>query len=174
MKLDDSVRFLKGVGPRRVELLEKAGLGTVEDLLFHLPFRYDDRRAVGRVRDLRAGATVTLVGRIAGVRETSARRGRRRILNATLEDGSGWIALVWFHHGDYWKKRLAGGGQWMVHGKVEAALRGGLQIIHPDLDELRTVDRDGKVEVAPGELGRVSRILPVYQKPAEIPLSTLR
>lgn len=174
MKLGDSVQFLKGVGPRRAQLLERAGLGTVEDLLFHLPFRYDDRRIVSRVKDLRPATSVTLVGRIAGVREQTVRSGRKKILRAMLEDGQGWIELIWFHHGDYWKKRLQGGGMWMAHGRVDAATRGGLQIVHPDLDELRTVDRDGKVVVAPGELGRVSRILPVYQKPGEVPLGILR
>lgn len=174
IKLGDSVRFLKGVGPRRAELLERAGLATAEDLLFHLPFRYDDRRRISRVRDLRAGTTVTLIGRVAAVREQQTRRGRRSVLRGTLEDGQGWLELVWFHHGDYWKKRLVGAGMWMAHGRVEAASRGGLQMVHPELESLRTIDRDGKVVIAPGELARVSRILPVYQKPTDVPLNTLR
>ena len=49
MNLADPVQFVKGVGPRRAEMLEKAGLATIEDLVFHLPFRYEDRRReIGR------------------------------------------------------------------------------------------------------------------------------
>src|SRR5581483_2927312 len=53
--LRTSVRFLKGVGPARAAQLEAFGLRTIEDLLYHLPFRYEDRRSVVKVRDARVG-----------------------------------------------------------------------------------------------------------------------
>ena len=58
MALEDSVQFLKGVGPRRGAMLEKAGLRTFEDLLFHLPFRYEDRRTISTLRRAAPGAEV--------------------------------------------------------------------------------------------------------------------
>ena len=52
---DTELRYLKGVGPRRAEKLVESGLETVEDLLYVLPFRYEDRRSFARVGDLRPG-----------------------------------------------------------------------------------------------------------------------
>lgn len=174
MKLDDSVRFLRGVGPRRAELLEKAGLRTAEDLLYHLPFRYEDRRCITRARDARGGMEVTMLGRVRGIREQTVRRGRRKILHAVFEDGSGWITLVWFHHAEYWHKRLAERALWMLNGRIDADPRGGLQIVHPELERIRTVDRDGHEEPSQADLAAHARIIPVYQKPGEIPVGTFR
>jgi ATP-dependent DNA helicase RecG len=55
IELRDPVQFVKGVGPQRAKALEKAGVATVEDLLFHLPLRYEDRRSFARISDLRPG-----------------------------------------------------------------------------------------------------------------------
>ena len=46
MKLDDGIQYVKGVGPKRAEVLAEAGIRTIEDLVYHLPFRYEDRRTI--------------------------------------------------------------------------------------------------------------------------------
>jgi ATP-dependent DNA helicase RecG len=51
VKLDDAIQFVKGVGPKRAEMLARSGIATVEDLLYHLPFRYEDRRVIVAVRE---------------------------------------------------------------------------------------------------------------------------
>ena len=53
--LKKPVQFVKGVGPKRAEQLERLGINTVEDLLYHIPFRYQDRREILKIRDLRTG-----------------------------------------------------------------------------------------------------------------------
>jgi ATP-dependent DNA helicase RecG len=163
MKAGDPVQYLKGAGPRRAEALAAAGFHTVEDFLYHLPLRYEDRRRISRVRDVRPGEEVTLVGRIGGVALVRTRK-RRSILRALFEDDSGWVNLVWFHQAAYFKDRLTGGGSWLLHGRLEAGNRGGLQIVHPELEALEDE----------ADAARMAGILPVYQKPGDIPVGVMR
>ena len=172
MGLEDSVQFLKGVGPRRGEMLEKAGLRTFEDLLFHLPFRYEDRRRISTLREAAPGGDATLVGKISSVRE-HRRPGRRgSILHALFSDSSGWAELLWFQQTAYFRDRLKEGALWLVHGRIEAAPRGGLQIVHPEIELLGS----GADDAAGAQplVAASARILPVYQKPGDIPLAAMR
>src|SRR5574341_46740 len=61
------LRFLKGVGPLRAAQLETLGLKTVEDLLYHLPFRYDDRREIQKIQQAAVGKVGTFLGKLAAV-----------------------------------------------------------------------------------------------------------
>ena len=74
--LDDSLQYIKGVGPKRALLLEKLGLMCIEDCLFFLPFRYEDRTLVKKIADLTPGERVTFTGEI--VAAETQRIGRRR------------------------------------------------------------------------------------------------
>ncbi len=172
MALEDPVQFLKGVGPRRGQMLEKAGLRTSEDLLYHLPFRYEDRRRIVTLREAAPGGDATLVGKVTAVRE-HRRPGRRgSILHALFTDESGWAELLWFQQAAFFRDKLKDGGLWLVHGRVEAAPRGGLQIVHP---EIEAIAADGNEPANAKQLAAgLARILPVYQKPGEIPLSAMR
>ena len=174
MALEDSVQFLKGVGPKRGEMLEKAGLRTFEDLLFHLPFRYEDRRRISTLRQAAPGGEATLVGKVTAVRE-HRRPGRRgSILHALFTDESGWAELLWFQQAAYFRERLKEGSLWLVHGRVEAAPRGGLQIVHPEIETLEALEASEGAATA-RELARgLARILPVYQKPGDIPVAAMR
>ncbi|MFN2377765.1 MAG: ATP-dependent DNA helicase RecG [Candidatus Binatia bacterium] len=174
MALEDSVQFLKGVGPRRGEMLEKAGLATQEDLLFHLPFRYEDRRRISTLREAAAGGEATLVGKVTSVRE-HRRPGRRgSILHALFSDDSGWAELLWFQQAAYFRERLKEGSVWLVHGRLEAAPRGGLQIVHPEIEALAAADADPTKLDTKRLTAGIARILPVYQKPGEIPVAAMR
>ncbi len=164
MRLDDPIRFLKGVGPRRGEILEKAGITTLEDLLYRLPFRYEDRRNIINIGEAASGEDSTLVGTISGVREIRPRGRRRVILRGILGDKSGWVNLVWFHQAAYFREKLAAGGMWLVHGRLEKAPRGGVQIVHPEIEHLGDTD----------DASAVARVLPVYQKPTDIPVAAMR
>jgi len=153
-------------------MLEKTGLRTLEDLLFHLPFRYEDRRSITTLRLARLGGEVNVIGRIAGVRE-HRRQGRRgAVLRALLTDPSGWAELLWFHQTGYFKERLSENSLWLVHGRVEAAPRGGLQMVHPEIEAISTGDgAEPDLRVLGADL---ARLLPVYQKPGDIPVAAMR
>ena len=88
--LDRPVQFLKGVGPRRAELLRKLGLLTARDLLYHVPRRYEDASTVQPIRTLEPGMDATVVGRIVSKGVLPTRKGLR-IFQAVLRDRSGLI-----------------------------------------------------------------------------------
>ena len=166
MDLDDPVQFVKGVGPRRAELLEKSGLCTVEDLLYHLPFRYEDRRRIVSVDAAVAGQDATFVGRITGLHEIPMRRrGGRAMLEASLAADGARLGLVWFHQASYFKKKIQSAQTWLVHGRVEASRRGGLQIVHPEIEPVEEEDQRSS---------DLARVVPVYSKPTDFPLSAMR
>ncbi len=164
MNLGDPVQFVKGVGPRRAEMLEKAGLATIEDLIFHLPFRYEDRRRVISVSAARPGEEGTYVGSVGALREVRMRGRGRSMLEAQLVDDGHRLRLVWFHQAPFFKKKLAGAQRWLAHGRVEAGRRGGLQIVHPEIEAIgEEPDADA-----------LAKIMPVYTKPGDLPLAAMR
>jgi ATP-dependent DNA helicase RecG len=153
------VAALRAVGPKRAADLARFGLASVEDVLYHLPFRYEDRRALAPLRALRVGEEATAVGEVASVRQAHAGRRGRRVLEVVLRDGDGLLLLVWFHRIPYFSRRLAEGQRLLVHGRVEPPLGGGpRRIVHPEIEPL------GEGE----DPGAQARIVPVYEKPTEI------
>lgn len=123
------VRYLKGVGPARAELLKKCGIETVGDLILHLPRKFLDRRTVIPVANVRAGMIVTVVGKILTVNSAKSRRGRR-MLHVVLDDGSGSIVMTFFNPG-YLIKKLKPGISVSATGKAEIFKR--LSLLHPEL-----------------------------------------
>src|SRR5204862_6663973 len=85
---------IRAVGPKRSAELARFGLKTVEDVLYHLPFRYEDRRVVTPMRLLEVGIDAGTVGTVASVREGRVGRARRPILEVVLTDGPSSLQLV--------------------------------------------------------------------------------
>src|SRR6476660_5941761 len=92
----DPIRYLKGVGPEMARRLERLGILTVRDLLYHLPTGYRDRRAVTPIARVIPGVEVTIEASVASV-EPRRRRGGRSDLVASLRDSSGFLRAVWFN-----------------------------------------------------------------------------
>lgn len=164
------VQYVKGVGPKRAEQLAKLGLATVDDLLFHLPFRYEDRREVRTIAGLRPGEEATLEAVMEAPAERWAGRGRRKILEVVARDETGALSLVWYHQLRYFHSRFRAGQRALLHGRVEplrqAALAHGLaplRMVHPEVELLEGEEH--------AELGR---IVPVYTKPAGISAGAMR
>src|SRR5215210_9184091 len=90
------LQYVKGVGPRIALTLQKMGLVTVEDLLFHFPHRYEDRRNFRPLGQVRHGETVCTAGSVVGV--TIDRTARRGLLltRVVIQDASGPAELVFF------------------------------------------------------------------------------
>src|SRR3989304_8831642 len=83
------LRFLKGVGPKRAAQLEALGLNTVEDLLYHLPFRYEDRRHIKKIRQATVGREESFIGRLGTLEKKFIPPKRGRILQRDLADEKG-------------------------------------------------------------------------------------
>ena len=88
------VKQLKGVGPKAQERLKRIGITTVQDVLFHLPYKYEDRTQVGAIGTLQPGMQIGVVGYI---QTTQLQFGRRRSLVSVIEDGTGRFAIRFFH-----------------------------------------------------------------------------
>ena len=134
--LKDSIQYIKGVGPKRALLLHKLGLQMVEDCLYFIPHRYEDRSHVKKIGALVEGEQVTFQGKVADVNILHLRR-RRKILEVTVQDDTGTICIKWFKFNEkYMKERYTVGRPLVVSGKPTFnRYRGkGLEIIHPDVD----------------------------------------
>ncbi len=117
--LDTAVTYLRGVGPKRAELLEKElGVRTFGDLLWQLPHRYVDKTVFHKIRDLRdTDAEVQLRGVLRRVEVTG--RGSKRRLTATLRDDTGTLELVWFRGINWFEDRLMVGMEYVVYGRLQ-------------------------------------------------------
>lgn len=126
---------LKGVGPSLATKLEKIGLSSVQDILFHLPLRYEDKTRVMTVRDILPGMSTNIIGEIT---ENQITQGKRRMLVVTLHDGTGSIQLCFFSFSASQKNSLAVGKTIRCYGEIKRGPRG-YQIVHP---EYKALDND--------------------------------
>jgi ATP-dependent DNA helicase RecG len=123
-----SVRELRGVGPKLAEKLADYGVTLVEDLLFHLPLRYQDRTRVTPIAAARDGDDVVVEGEI---RAADVVFGRRRSLVARIQDGSGTLTLRFFHFSAAQKSNLQSGSRLRCFGQVRRG-GSGLEMYHPE------------------------------------------
>lgn len=164
---DIPVTAIKGVGPRKAELLEQVGIKTIADLYDFFPRRYLDRRTIKPVNMLVEGELVTVVGTIKKVIRQNGRYGRSR-LNVTLLDKSGALELVWFRGVSYVSRTLREGDVLAVHGKVGVFGRQ-RQMQHPEFERLnRDQGSASDEENNVADLFHTGKIVPVY--PSSEPL----
>ncbi|MFO8058640.1 MAG: ATP-dependent DNA helicase RecG, partial [bacterium] len=132
-ELDTEVQYVKGVGPRLAEKLQRLGIYTVNDLIFHLPNRYEDRRLVKKIRDVHAGERATIVAQIMDCGVAHWGRGRSGY-QMLLYDHTGFITAKWFHYnGDYLEKKFPR-GQTVIATEVIRQSGRNLVMTHPELD----------------------------------------
>jgi ATP-dependent DNA helicase RecG len=120
------------VGPARARALADAGYRTVRDLLFHLPQRYEDRSSVQAIAGVAPGSSLTLRGRLAGVRIVRTRRRGVSIVRATLDDGTGKLPVSWFNR-PYLASQVLEGPEYLLHGKVREK-KGSLELLNPSVE----------------------------------------
>jgi ATP-dependent DNA helicase RecG len=159
--LKKPVQFVKGVGPKRAEQLERLGINTVEDLLYHIPFRYQDRREILKIRDLRTGEEGATIGQLVRMGRRFFARSKRWVLEAVVRDETGFLFLLWYHQHRYFQQKYQIGAQVLLYGKVEMGMKGGKWMIHPDMEILEENDE-------------TARILPIYNKTTEMTVGAMR
>jgi ATP-dependent DNA helicase RecG len=153
MDLASPVQFVKGVGPQRAEALAREGVSTLEDLLFHVPMRYEDRRQLGRIADLRPGMKVSVSGTIevAGLR----RARRLTLYEVRIADGSGRLKALWFNQ-PFLKDTLPRGAQVVLYGTVEPDAYGSRQLMMSSPQYEKIESEDAAVHTG--------RVVPIYEK----------
>jgi len=165
MELESPVQFVKGVGPQRAEGLAKLGVKTAEDLLLHLPMRYEDRRQFARLSELGAGMRVAVSGKVAAA---GLRRARRlSIYELRLDDGSGRMLKAIFFNQPFLKDVLATGTRVVLFGLVERDAMGSrLLVMRSPQYEVVEDDEHGGVHTG--------RLVPVYEKLGALTVKPLR
>jgi ATP-dependent DNA helicase RecG len=172
LELSTPVKFVKRVGERVAEGLAKRGVETVEDLLYHLPFRYEDRLNPRPMAELVAGTMASVIGEVRGTVLLRTRSGP--IFEMTLGQGLGTVKCMWFH-GTYLKDRFKLGQMVALYGKLEpsrsamaaaaagtlGASSGRFKMIQPQFEILPEPGATGAdADFAMLEMGR---IVPVYE-----------
>jgi ATP-dependent DNA helicase RecG len=173
LQLETDVKYVKGVGPRLAQTLAAKGIATVEDLLYYLPFRYEDRLNPRSIAELRPGEMASL---IAEVRGSGLFRTRKMpIFEMTAGQGTHRLSCIWFH-GSYLKDKFQPGQVVALYGRVEAdPRRGRLQMIQPQFEIIAEAGEAVPVpggealfgksgeDAPPADSLEVGRIVPVYE-----------
>jgi len=113
----DPIRYLKGVGPEMARRLQRLGIVTVRDLLYHLPTGYRDRRSVTPIARVTPGVEVTVDAVVSSI-EPRRRRGGRSDLVASLRDSTGFLRAVWFNQ-SYVADKLKVGERYLFSGTAQ-------------------------------------------------------
>jgi len=117
LKLETSIQYLTGVGPKMAEKLKRLGINNVRDLLFYYPWRYDDFSHPVLIRNLRIGCEAIIKAEIKSVKKTYTKRRWMTLIETILEDDSGEIKAVWFNQ-PFLMTILKPGQEWLFAGKV--------------------------------------------------------
>ena len=127
------VTELKGVGQALADRLQRLHIVSLQDLLLHLPLRYEDRTRLAPLGSLRVGSTAVIEGEVI---TCEVNQGRRRSLLARLRDGSGLVGLRFFHFSAAMKRQLEPGQRIRAYGEARPGATG-LEIYHPEFRALR-------------------------------------
>ncbi|QHN02707.1 ATP-dependent DNA helicase RecG [Granulicella sp. WH15] len=161
LQLSTPIKFVKRVGERVAENLAKRGVETVEDLLYHLPFRYEDRLNPVLISELKSGQMASIVGEVRGSTLLSTRGGA--LFELVVGQGLSTVKCIWFN-GSYLRDKFRPGQMVALYGKLEASRSGGpgkFKIIQPQFELLPGPGVTGPdAEFAMLEMGR---IVPVYE-----------
>ena len=158
LELSTPIKFVKRVGERVAEALAKRGVETVEDLLYHLPFRYEDRLNPLPISALKAGTMASIIGEVRG--SVLLRTRSMPLFEMTVGQGLDTVKCIWFH-GSYLKDRFRAGQMVALYGKLEASRSsaGKFKMIQPQF-ELLPEAGSPEAEFVMLEVGR---IVPVYE-----------
>jgi ATP-dependent DNA helicase RecG len=159
MDLQTPVQYLKGIGPKRAEDLASRTICVVEDLLYYLPYRYEDRTSFKKVKELQPGQRASILVEVLTCGLVITRKTRWRIFDLAARDSSGLVRCKWFHSEYLDKKKVFHSGQKVIfYGKFEVDPygTGNLQVINPEFEILDD-------ESLAGDSLEMGRIVPVYE-----------
>jgi ATP-dependent DNA helicase RecG len=148
--------YVKGVGPRVAEMLAPKGILTAEDLLYHLPFRYEDRQNPRSLDELQPGETASVIAEVRGSLLMKTRKAP--IFELTVGQGRLALKCIWFN-GSYLEGKFHAGQTVAVFGKVEPSRSSSnLKMIQPQWELLPDASDDAETRLL-----EVGRITPVYE-----------
>jgi len=154
ISIDTPVQYMKGVGPARARLLHRLGIKTLYDLFYYIPWRYEDRRAIKRLSELRYGQLETTIGEVVSKGVITTPRKRLKIFELAISDGSAVLHCKWFNQ-PYLEKYFKRGQRVILSGVVKPRSYStpGFEMENPVFE---LVDGDSPFI-------HTSRIVPVYK-----------
>ncbi|MGA2087197.1 MAG: ATP-dependent DNA helicase RecG, partial [Terracidiphilus sp.] len=154
--LDTPVMYVKGVGPKVAEMLGLKGIQTAEDLLYHLPFRYEDRQNPRSLDELVPDETASVIAEVRG--SALLRTRRMPIFELTVGQGRRALKCIWFNAA-YLEGKFHAGQTVAVYGKVEPSRSSqNFKMIQPQFEVLPDASDDAETRLL-----EVGRITPVYE-----------
>jgi len=151
-QLTTPLNTIRGVGPNIQKKLARLNLHTIEDLLYFLPIRYEDRRHLSTISQIKTANWVQFTGKILSSGEVQTGQRRKKSFEMLVADASGQIILKWLNYRRDWMKRRYQSGQEVLVAGIAHNFRGRWEILHPDI----TLCSADKIPV--DQL----RVLPIY------------
>jgi len=170
LQLHTSVQYVKGIGPRLAEVLAGKGISTVEDLLYYLPFRYEDRINPRRIAELRPGEMATIIAEVRGGGLFRTPRRGMQIFQMTAGQGRDSIICLWFNAA-YLQGKFKPGQTVALYGRVEEPRSGRhrVQLMQPQFEIFSEPVREAgekSAEDLAAESLEIGRIVPIYESAA--------
>ena len=162
---DFQIQYIKGVGPKRVKLLNRIGIKTVQDALYYLPYRYEDRSNVRKISDLRYGNVETISGKVISAEVIRLPGRNLKIFELTVNDGSGFLKGKWFNQ-PFMKKNFKIGQEVLLCGPVKSNPYWGIGF-EMDNPEYETISDDDAFI-------HTNRVVPVYKVTSGLTVRQLR
>jgi ATP-dependent DNA helicase RecG len=148
--------YVRGVGPKVAEMLAPKGILTAEDLLYHLPFRYEDRQNPRSLDELKPGEIASVIAEVRG--SALLRTRKAPIFELTIGQGRFAMKCIWFN-GTYLNGKFHAGQTVAVYGKLEPSRSStNLKMIQPQFELLPDASDDAETRLL-----EVGRITPVYE-----------
>ncbi len=167
LELHTPIQYVKGIGPRVSAVLNEKGIYTVEDLLYYLPFRYEDRANPQSIAELKPGQMASIIAEVRAFHLYRTKNGIP-IFELVVGQGMKTIVCTWFH-GAYLKDRFKAGQMLALYGKVEEGwgryAKARLQLMQPQVEVLGVSDDDPE-DLLTERLENsveIGRIVPVYE-----------
>ncbi len=154
----NSIRYLKGIGPKKEVMFNRLGVYTLGDLLYCFPLRYEDRRNVAQIKNLKKDVVYLVQGNVLTRNLKQFKfnpwrsvKGKNSLFEAVVEDGTGKVNCAWFNQG-YLNSYIRAGSKILIYGKVKE-YKGSLQFVSPEF-EILGEEEDNRLNV--------NRIVGVY------------
>lgn len=167
LRPDTPIQYCKGIGPKRAELFKKLGIMNMEDALFYLPWRYEDRGNLKKISRLSYGAYETAMGEVVSAEVAQTKRRQVKIFELLITDGSGMLVGSWFNQ-PFMQKTFRKGQKVLLSGIVKSnPYKGGLpQIDNPEYELMEDDEADSLIHTG--------RIVPIYRATAGLSVRYLR
>jgi ATP-dependent DNA helicase RecG len=165
--IDTAVQFLKGIGPRRSEMLAAHGIRTTGDLLEYIPFRYEDRTQFRPIPSLREGEWGLICGEVCSIGGFETRRRGFSVFEMLIKDGKGSVRVKFFNQ-PYLRSVYKMHTRLIIYGQVkqDPFARGSLVFMNPECEILE--EEQSRQSVHSG------RVVPIYRRIGDLRTRTLR